>query len=188
MLLRNMRRVHHLDRLVARNLQHAEVSGPVNCYYTLTIDGQSEPFYVSDVAIQTLNPSWDSIQIAVRSASSAPADTAAPSPSGHHRRGSVVESSAGVPQTATRMMVRVYQETRTPTWRLKQDLLHLGELDGAVPVAAATTSASSSKQPAGSQDRLILQLMVDFSELECIVQFKVRYQLLHALDAYAFHL
>eukprot|EP01006_Ploeotia_vitrea_P011461 TRINITY_DN30488_c0_g1_i1.p1 TRINITY_DN30488_c0_g1~~TRINITY_DN30488_c0_g1_i1.p1 ORF type:complete len:587 (+),score=279.68 TRINITY_DN30488_c0_g1_i1:80-1762(+) len=61
-LLRCVRDMHHVFRVVIRNMKHPYLQGPSDVYYTLTLVGQRKPFYISEVAKNTLNPTWDYIQ------------------------------------------------------------------------------------------------------------------------------
>lgn len=55
------KKVRHVRRVIVRNLVVDAAPSPIDCYYTLSADPTSKPYYTSDVSLSTLNPSWDEI-------------------------------------------------------------------------------------------------------------------------------
>lgn len=69
------KKLRHVSRIVLRNLivnestnadgsaenKNDDARGPLDCYYTLSVDKESPPFYRSGVEHATLNPSWEDI-------------------------------------------------------------------------------------------------------------------------------
>lgn len=54
----SIRRVRHISRVLFRNLKDEKITGPIDCYYTLSLVDETQPFYTSSIALMTLNPSW----------------------------------------------------------------------------------------------------------------------------------
>ncbi len=108
-ILRNVRRVHHLNRITIRNLDVDNLEGPVNVFYTLslplpslssaTCSTQTSPrvssnlLYTSEVCTETLNPSWDYIRSA--------------------------EFTESVPQRAKALHLEIWREHTTPSQELQ---------------------------------------------------------------------
>lgn len=60
-LLPAVRRIRHVSQIILRNLCKGPDNIPLDLYYTLSLEGE-EPFYVSGVIRNTLNPEWAPIR------------------------------------------------------------------------------------------------------------------------------
>lgn len=57
----SLRRLRHINRIVFRNLKGPLVTGPCDCFFTLSFDTEGEQFFTSSTIRKTLNPSWPSL-------------------------------------------------------------------------------------------------------------------------------
>lgn len=55
-----IRRLRHISRIIFRNIKGPSITGPIDCYFTLTLD-DAIPFFTSTTLRKTLNPSWPAL-------------------------------------------------------------------------------------------------------------------------------